>query len=86
MESAALAAAAEQLSALCTAAAEFGIPEPPGSWQRVEAAVHAVVIGQAPAVAAADAGDTGAALLSQSLAQPGAPWLHALRGLLGVLP
>ncbi len=48
MEAAALAAAAEQLSALCAAAGEFGIPEPPTGWEALEVAVRATAAGQAP--------------------------------------
>lgn len=49
VEAAALAAAAEQLSALCGAAGDFGIPEPAaGGWAGLEARVHAIALGQAP--------------------------------------
>jgi hypothetical protein len=59
VEASALAAAAEQLSALCTAAGDFGIPEPAaGGWQGLEARVHAIALGQAPPAAAAADGTT----------------------------
>lgn len=48
VEGSALAAAAEQLSALCGAAGEFGILEPPSGWEALEAAVRAIAAGQAP--------------------------------------
>ena len=49
MEAAALAAAAEQLSALCGAAGDFGIPEPAaGGWAGLEARVHDIALGRAP--------------------------------------
>ena len=63
MEAAALAAAAEQLSALCGAAGDFGIPEPPaaGGWAGLEARVHAIALGQAPPPPAGSTANGGAA-------------------------
>ena len=58
MEAVALHHAAEQLTALCEAAAGFGIPEPASGWKALDAAVRAVAAGRATiATAASEPGD-----------------------------
>lgn len=84
MEAASLAAATEQLSALCTAAGEFGIPEPPGGWHSLEVRVHAIALGQAPAVmaataTAADAGQSETVIIGSTSSRMFAPELGVLK-------
>lgn len=69
VEAAALAAATEQVSALCTAAGDFGIPEPPGGWRALEARVHAIALGQAPAPSTETGSDSRAGAGNATVAQ-----------------
>lgn len=62
MEAAALAAGAEQLLALCGAAGDFGIPEPPSGWDALEAAVRRLAAGEPHAGAGAAAAGDGSHL------------------------